>query len=406
MTLFFLNLFQNFLPPKIQEMILDRDQKNFQNLNSRPIWIHASSGEIEYAKSLVRKLKTELPQVPIMVTFFSPSAKKLISRFPGVDLVLACPWDSEKKISDFLKFYKPRIVLFARTDVWPTLAFQLKMNKIPCALFSATFSENSTRKRILASSLTRTALNSLNRIFCVSQVDAENLEDLGVKVPLEISGDTRFDQVLFRIENPNPFKNSLFSSDSSKPIFVCGSTWPQDEEVLIPTFQHWLSLGGKVVLAPHEVSIERIHRLTENLKKSKLPYIKYSESESWPGSEILILDQVGCLQEVYGQSHLAFVGGSFKDKVHSVMEPLCVGMQVLVGPYHYNNREAIQFQYLILGPGLFAVQVVQNSEEIKNVMTAQISHFETTQLKILNRVSQCSGATERLSSWVRECIKS
>lgn len=404
LALFALYLLKNFLPAKLQEMISDREDKNLQALSSKPIWIHAASGEIEYAKSLVRQLKTELPQIPIMVTFFSPSAKKLILKFPGLDLVRAAPWDTASEVEKFLSFYQPRVALFARTDVWPEMASQLKKRKIPSALFAATFSENSTRGRLFASSLTRTALNSLNRIFCVSQLDAENIEALGVHTPLEISGDTRFDQVIFRGQNPHPIKNELKPS-STHPVLVAGSTWPQDEEVLFSSLAFWFKAGGKLILAPHETSTERIKNLKIQLQNLGYTSVLYSEGTKWQQEDILLIDQVGHLHELYSWGNLAFVGGSFKDKVHSVMEPLSAGLQVMVGPHHLNNREALQFQYLILEPGYFAVHVVQNSSDIQMVMAKVIDSSLKPHPEILHKVQACSGATFRLATWIRECLR-
>jgi 3-deoxy-D-manno-octulosonic-acid transferase len=287
------------------------------------------------------------------------------------------------------------------------MAQALKERKTPSALFSATFSENSTRKRLISSSLTRTALNSLNRIFCVSQSDAENLEELGVHTPLEIAGDTRFDQVLYRLTHPHPVKQELKpkKQNHQQKIFICGSTWPQDEEVLLSSFSYWIQHQGKIILAPHEVSNTRIKKLKDRLNEMGFSCALYSEASTWEKENILLIDQVGCLQELYTWADLAFVGGSFKDKVHSVMEPLSAGLHVMVGPYHQNNREALQFQYLILQPGLFAVQMIQGAPDIEFVMSRTLQQTRSSHPEILHKVETCTGATARLVVWIRECLR-
>ena len=129
---------------KLLQMIQDRDNINMQTLPARPIWIHAASGEIEYAKSIIRLCKERFPQAPILVTYFSPSAKKLIQKFPGVDLVIPLRWDHRQLVNKFLDFYRPRCILIARSDVSLEIAWQCKQNKIPSLLFSATFSKNAS----------------------------------------------------------------------------------------------------------------------------------------------------------------------------------------------------------------------------------------------------------------------
>ncbi len=388
-------------PAKMREMIEDRAPRNFQALSSRPLWIHASSGEIEYAKSVVRAVKEQHPQIPILVTYFSPSAKRLIQKFPGIDLAMALPWDTAFEIGRFLDFYKPRACLIARTDVWPEMARQLRKRKIPSALFAATLVKNSSRTGLLASSLSRIALNSLSIVFCVSPEDQENFQELGVRTDLQVAGDTRFDQVLHRLTHPSPVKNELRPRpETANPIFVCGSTWPADEEILFEAFRAWFDKGGRVILAPHEVNDERIQSLQKTIAARGWSVQTYREASLW-NSQILLVNQVGCLQELYTWGHLAFVGGSFKDKVHSVMEPLCAGLPVCVGPHHGNNREALQFQHVILKPGFFAVNVIQNASDLQSLMASSLS-VPVPAKPLLAKIQAVSGATARVVRWLAE----
>ena len=61
------------------------------------------------------------------------------------------------------------------------------------------------------------------------------------------------------------------------------------------------------------------------------------------GVALLSVDTVGDLFSLYTWAQVAFVGGSFKARVHSVMEPLCAQVPVLVGPYFHNSAEAQKF---------------------------------------------------------------
>jgi 3-deoxy-D-manno-octulosonic-acid transferase len=397
-----LNLVRQWLPAKLQEMIQDRSFQNLQALPARPIWIHASSGEIEYAKSVIRALKETFPQTPVLVTFFSPSAKKLIQKFPGIDLAMALPWDRRQDLEKFLSFYKPRACLIARTDVWPEMAYQIQKHQIPSILFSATLSSQSSRRGLMARSLNRLALNSLDLIYCVSLSDEENLRDLGVRIPIEINGDTRFDQVLHRLAHPHMVASHLAPTPGEK-VFVCGSTWPQDEEILFDAWPFWISRGGRIIVAPHEVSAARLSQIENQLSKLGISAQRYSSAGPAWTSSVLIIDQIGILQEIYTWGTLAFVGGSFKDKVHSVMEPLCVGLPVLVGPCHLNNREALHFQHLVLGPGFFGVTPVRNANEMQTVMT-QAWDRPSPHSAILSEVQKASGATRKLSAWLEQQI--
>jgi len=183
---------------------------------------------------------------------------------------------------------------------------------------------------------------------------------------------------------------------------VCGSTWPEDEEILLPAIKDWIEKKGRVVLAPHEVSTKHLETLKKLLQKSGLSFDVYSDSAAWK-KPLLLVDEIGCLQELYSWGHVAFVGGSFKEKVHSVMEPLCTGIPVMVGPHHQNNREALQFQYVVLGPHFYAVNVVQNANDIGRVLS-HIQNLRIPDAAILAKVSQSQGGSRRLLQWLQQFV--
>jgi 3-deoxy-D-manno-octulosonic-acid transferase len=402
-----LHLSRFLWPEKIRTMISERRQKNFQHLPSRPFWIHASSGEIEYAKSVIRALKETFPQVPVLVTYFSPSAKKLIREFAGVDLVLPLPWDTRSDVSRFLRFYRPRALLVARTDVWPELVYQARQQKIPSLLFAATLAEKSSRRSGVSAPLSRFAFHCLDEIFCVSESDADNFIHMGVKTPVRVTGDTRFDQVLYRLRHSRSLPTSL-QPPKQVPIWVIGSSWSEDEEVLLPAVKAWCESGRKVILAPHETQPARIENLHRKISALSLTVTTSSATSSWE-EDVLLVDQVGFLQELYALAaqtpgSFAFVGGSFKGKVHSVMEPLACGLPVAVGPYHLNNREALQFQHVTLAPGFFAVNVVTSTAELLEVQNHVQQQPETAPL-LRQKVERFAGATSTVTEWVSAAVR-
>ncbi len=384
-------------PEKIQTMIAERRILAYPALTSSPIWIHAASGEIEYAKPVIRQLKQLYPQTPILVTYFSPSAKKLLQNFPGIDAIVPLPWDRVSDVQKFLTHYQPKVALFARTDVWPEVAYQLSLKKIPSALFSATFSDNSRRRGLFSGPLNRWAFNHLSQIFCSSLEDQRNLESLGVKAPIQVQGDTRYDQVQFRLQSRGNLRKELRPAVGSK-VFVAGSTWPQDEAVLLEALEQSIKDGWSWLWAPHEVSQDHLCSLENKISAKGFSCVRYSQAKSWQPSQVLILDVVGILAEIYTWGSVAFVGGSFKDKIHSVMEPLAAGLPVLVGPYHKNNREAIHFRKVILSPGLFAVSPVQDAKEIQDrLRTLGAQNFRQA---LQAKIGELSGAAQKMVTWV------
>lgn len=366
---FILQLFRPLLGKKAKQMVLDKNEHFFevktQNAewiaSRRPFWIHAASGEIEYARPVIRELKNRFPDVPVIVTFSSPSAKKIIKSLADVDAWGSLPWDFEDDCLEFLDKWHPRCWLIARTDVWPVMASICRKKNIPSLLFSATFAENSSRLSGVSAKVTTWALNELSEIHCVSDDDVQQLKRLPLQTPVYVRGDSRFDQVFYRLQHPKQIKQELRPQGNSA-VLVAGSTWPEDEKVLLPAFAT-VKKNCKMILAPHEIHEDHMKVLESELKARGLTYCKYSSATQWQAEDVLIIDQVGILAEIYTWGSIAFVGGSFRKQVHSVMEPLAAGLPVVVGPFHHNNREALLFKAK-KAAGLPVVQEVTDSESM------------------------------------------
>src|SRR4051812_29225034 len=100
--------------------------RDWPRLSKNPVWIHASSGEFEYAKPVIRELKARHPDIPIVVTYFSPTFALGVENFPGVDFALPLPLDLPGPCTSFLKHVNPRVLLIARTDFWPEMLSQVR----------------------------------------------------------------------------------------------------------------------------------------------------------------------------------------------------------------------------------------------------------------------------------------
>ena len=376
-----LQFLRPFLNSKTRQMISDKNKSFFvikrgsraEISKNRPFWIHAASGEIEYARPVIRDLKTRFPEIPVIVTYSSPSAKKILAGLE-VDAWGTLPWDFYGSCEHFLKMWRPRCMLIARTDVWPVMASACHDQNIPSLLFAATFASNSSRLRGISGFVTAWALGKLTQIHCVSEADVEQLNRIALNTPVEVHGDTRFDQVFHRLQYPKPLKLAL-KPRGEVPVLVAGSTWPEDERALIPAFSH-LRGECQMILAPHEIQDFHLAAIERDLRSAGLTYCRYTRAHSWTNEDVLIADVVGVLAELYTWGNFAFVGGSFRKQVHSVMEPLAAGLPVLVGPYHANNREALQFK----GEKLLGVSIVTQvtaGESFETALKLQLRNTST-----------------------------
>jgi 3-deoxy-D-manno-octulosonic-acid transferase len=392
----FLLPFAALFNKKIAEGLKLRRQKQaYPEFAQRPVWIHAASGEFEYAKSLIRELKHLAPHCPIVVTYFSPTYARNVKNFPGVDFALPLPLDLPGPVSTFFRRINPRALLMARTDLWPELLTQARQKGIPTCVFSFTQKSPSGLGPI-AKYFSRWRLNLVDSIECVSLEDKKNLEELGVATPVRVSGDTRYDQVRFRLDHPKQLP-SAWKPPLDTPVMIAGSTWPEDEQVLLPALKPILnSKRLRLILAPHEPTPSHLDDLKRQLDLHGIRFSLFSSEGGWSEAEVLLVDQVGWLAELYAWGDIAFIGGSFKKTVHSVMEALGAGLKTFVGPKHQNNREAIEFQ-AVRG----AVQVVNDVESLRQaVQNLSLEELKSFKQDFQKDFAARLGATKKLAGSV------
>ena len=160
---------------------------------------------------------------------------------------------------------------------------------------------------------------------------------------IEAIGETRYDQVWQRSAEAR--KKHLISPTilKGKKMFIAGSTWPEDEEVLIPTVKKLLQYDSNllVILVPHEPTENALETIERALGK-KPRSIRFSNLNDYDNEHIIIVDSIGILMTLYQHAYVAYVGGSFYQGIHNVLEPAVYGIPVVYGPKHTNSQEAIE----------------------------------------------------------------
>jgi len=322
-----------------EELILNRLTLDLSKIN---IWFHSSSlGEFEQAKPIIEKLKKET-DVKIVVSFFSPSGYENSRKYPYADIITYLPFDSEWRARRFIEIISPNIVVFMRYDIWPNHIWALKKKRIPILLVDATMKKKSPRKLPLIRSFHKYLFEDFTKILTVSDEDAIGFKSFKCKnVEIKVVGDTRFDRVYNRSLASRESKIINKEVLNDKKVLVAGSTWQQDEDVIIPSFLKLLKFDNNAVMiiAPHEPTLLHLEKL-ENEFAGQTSFIRLSNINNYSGERIIIVDSIGVLSILYSYADVAFIGGSFKINVHNVLEAAVYGIPVLFGPKIENSQEA------------------------------------------------------------------
>ena len=361
---------------------------------THPLWFHCASGEYEYAKPIIREIREKYPREKILVTYFSPSVEKSLYESKDIDFYCPTPWETYRQWNQFINHHKPKALLISRTDLWPMMISCAKKAKIPRLLFSKTMGESKKLKKWAECFI----LKQMNDIFCVSEEDQKQLKNLLHPFnKIHVTGDSRYDQCFFRCKNPKTLKPL---NNFNRPVFVAGSTWPKDEEVLVPFFKKF-SKQISFIVVPHEPTPTHLEKLTKNIESQNLEYQFYTQTENWNPLNILIIDKPGILADLYAWGHFAFVGGSMNRGVHSVMEPLVQGQLTFVGPKHLNNREALTFKKVDI-QGITPVQVIKNTRNLSECFSKLWSKWtKDKQFKLKLLLKEKTGASKTVIHWIK-----
>lgn len=366
------------------------------NLSAQTVWIHASSGEFEYAKPIIRRIKERAPETFIVVTYSSPSYAGTIQKFPLVDHSEPLPLDLKGPLSSFIQEFKPRCVLLARSDLWPEMLYQLHRRQIPVGLFATSFHQ---KPSALSKAWKKLNLQMVDLFFLNRQEDRAVLQNWGLDTTKSIyAGDPRFDEAFFRKAHPR--LEWQFQFKDPKTTIILGSTWKEDEDAILDSCLEQVQRGRlHLIIAPHEITAAHLQRIQSAASKRQLNSICISQVKaSTPSIEcpILIVDQVGHLADLYKKANVAFVGGSFRRRVHSVMEPLVCGLPTIVGPYYQNNPEALIFKNLQVAVGLHAVESAASTSEFKGLLERFLvsDQLSSIQQKILQATELQCGASQ------------
>ena len=363
-------------------------------VQDRSIWFHcASLGEYEQGVPIMEALKKKYPNYKLVVSFFSPSGFEVKKNNSLADVTVYLPMDTKQNARKFIKAIHPICAFFVKYEVWPNYLFELEKKKIPAILVSGAFRTDQIyfKKR---GGFMKKALQTFEHFFVQNTPSETLLASIDI-INVTVSGDTRFDRVSHQIE----MDNSLSFMDDFKQdrlCIVCGSTWPEDEAVLLD-YINKAPVAICFVMAPHKIDDNKIAAFTQRLNKTVVRYSQMTD-ESLTEASVLIVDTIGLLTKIYSYADIAYVGGAMgADGLHNILEPATFGVPVIIGKNFDTFPEAERLQSLA---GLFSVS---NSDECTSIMTKLVddAHFRSKTGMICGHwINSNTGATKQICDYV------
>jgi 3-deoxy-D-manno-octulosonic-acid transferase len=308
--------------------------------------MHAPSvGEGLMARPVLEAWRQRHPEWQVAFSFFSPSAEAfaatLVPSLADVSGVL--PFDTARHAHAMLAALRPSLLCFAKLDLWPLLVAQAARDGVPVAMVSATVPAHSGRLHPVARAVLRDAYAALAGVGAVDEDSAARLTALGVpRARVTVTGDTRYDQVLARIAAMPPDAPWRRIFTDPRPTVVAGSTWPSDEAPLVAAWREVRAAvpAARLVVAPHEPTEAHLAPLAAAANREGWQVARLGAPDA-PRAEVVLVDRVGVLAELYAVAQVALVGGGFHQAgLHSVVEPAALGLPVVCGPQDAEQRDA------------------------------------------------------------------
>lgn len=361
------------------------------------IWIHAASlGEYEQGLPVLEQLKSRFDKYRILLTFFSPSGYDVKKDTAPADLVFYLPLDTPRNARRFLEMVRPQLAIFIKYEIWPNYFRKMRDMKVPIIMISARFRTSQVFFKWYGSFMRR-ILREVHHFYVQDESSAALLRSIGIE-RVTISGDTRFD----RVKSISQQDNSLLFMQHFKQgqfCLVAGSTWPQDEDILVE-YINQASDSLKVVLVPHDIDEESCEDLLRKIRKSAVRFTKMNLEEIHE-NQVLLIDKVGLLTRIYSYADTAYVGGGFITGLHNTLEPAVFGIPVIIGPKYKGFREAVDLVEL---GGMFPIV---SYSEFYDIMESCRTDMETRQIAgriCAAYVQKNTGASIRIVEGIRTLL--
>ncbi|MCI2229295.1 3-deoxy-D-manno-octulosonic acid transferase [Polaribacter sp. MSW13] len=364
--------------------------------NEKTIWFHAASlGEFEQARPIIEELKINHPTYKILVTFFSPSGYEIRKNYNLADVICYLPLDSKFNARKFIKEVNPTLAIFIKYEFWPNLLNELKSKEIPTILVSGILREKQLFFKSYGGFMRR-SLQAFHHFFVQDDNSKKLLASINFK-NVTVAGDTRFDRVS-KILNQDNSLDFINQFKDRKYTVVAGSTWKEDEELLVNYINNKASKDEKFIIAPHNIKDEAILALQKSINKKTVLFSAKAD-KNLVEYQVFIIDTIGILTKIYAVADVAYVGGGLKTGLHNILEPATFGIPVVIGNKYDKFKEAVD---LVKIGGCISIK--NQVEFTENLMSLKKDENFRKLTGIINKkyIEDHLGATNLIMNYIKQ----
>ena len=314
------------------------------------IWIHAVSvGEVLTARALLQELRERYPRLRIFLSTTTITGHQVArDNLQYIDEVFYFPFDFGFIVKRTLRLVKPRLFIMMETELWPNLLRACRAAGVKTLLVNGRISSRSYPRYRMARPLFRHVLANVDRFCMQSDESARRIIDIGADpARVTVTGSLKFDS----LELPGPAASidrgrnrvlRYFRIAPDRPVVIAASTLKGEEEPLLEAFQRLRATRSSALLIIAPRKPERFDDVERLARRSGWNVARRTELrvDAEPRNDVIVLDTIGELAQLFQIATVVFVGGSLVDTGgHNILEPAVFGKPIVFGPYMQNFTE-------------------------------------------------------------------
>jgi 3-deoxy-D-manno-octulosonic-acid transferase len=314
------------------------------------IWIHAVSvGEVLTARALLPELRQRYPRLRIFLSTTTMTGQQIARNgLQFVDGVFYFPFDLGFIVNRTLALVKPRLFIMMETEIWPNLLRACRRTGVRTALVNGRISSRSYPRYRLARPFFRRVLVNVDRFCMQSDESARRIIEMGAAADrVVVTGSLKFDSLEVpgastAVDRGRNRVLRYFRISPLRPVLIAASTLKGEEEPVFEAFQRIRARLPETLLIIAPRKPERFGEVEQLARRGGWNVARRTDLpvDAEPRQDVVVLDTIGELAQLYQVATAVFVGGSIVDQGgHNILEPAVFGKAIVFGPYMQNFAE-------------------------------------------------------------------
>lgn len=310
-------------------------------------WVHGVSvGELLAARSIVDALESAFPGEETVISTTTNTGFEVAHRSYGDRFIFYFPLDFSWAVRSAFRKVRPRAVVLMEMEVWPNFLAIARSEGVPVVVANGRITEKAFRNYRRFGTLVRSMLSMVDMYLVQNETYARRLRELGVAPErVRVTGSVKFDTLSTDLDpaRRRRLREEMGVSDADT-LIIGGSTHEGEEAALLEAWRELAESNPRIrllIVPRHRTRFAAVRSAVEAKGFDVFRRSELAGGGRPMGSEVLLGDTMGELEDLYEAADVAFVGGSLiPHGGQNILEPAARGVPVIFGPSMENFSEA------------------------------------------------------------------